>query len=181
MSHTLEQMRAYERARWAQQVEHLRAWLDALEPVAPQRDALRRALLGEAVPDAALAQQRFDLQRDLGRLESALAGQTPSAVQDYRSPEALACGEAVHTADNALVFLGRARAATTRTDAVAALERAQRWIQRLRWEQVGTGHALDIPTDLGTRAVAQTGDLAPLVEEAQATLRQLRTTLSHPA
>lgn len=168
-------LRAFERDRWVRQAEVLRAWLAALPACAPAGDALRRALAGEDVPDAALAQMRFDLTRDATRLARAIEGGTPSAVQrtsDDPSDEAFARHEATHTLDNALSFLRRAH-----DDPPAMLERAQRWIQRLRWELVDTGVSADVPVDLGARLVADPERVATTVAETMDALTELRRAL----
>ncbi len=167
--------RAFERDRWVRQAEVLRAWLEALPSCAPAPDALRRAMAGDVVPDAALAQMRFDLARDATRLARAIEGKTPTAVQrtsDYGSDEAFARHEAVHALDNALTFLRRAQ-----DDPVAMVERAQRWIQRLRWELVATGVDAEVPVDLGARVLAEPERVAAVVAETIDTLTLLRPAL----
>jgi hypothetical protein len=180
MSTTYEQMRAFERDRWARQADVLRAWLAGLDPAAPRGDALRGAVAGEAVPNAALAQMHYDLHRDLGRLGSAIAGKTPTAVDRerlYESPRALARDEATHTIDNAIVFLERAAAASTRVDAGAAIERAQRWIQRVRWELVDTEVEAEVPTDFSARILAEPDALADTLAATMGQLRALHQRL----
>lgn len=182
MTDTYTQMRAFERERWARQADVLRAWLDVLPAIAPQADALRRVFAAQEVPDAALAQMRFDLERDLGRLGSALAGKTPTAVDrttDYGGPEGFARHEAAHTVDNALVFLSKARAARELGEAGAAVERAQRWIQRLRWELVDTGVQADVPVGFSAAAVDDTAHVPQLAARTATALSELRSLLSH--
>ncbi len=150
-------LRAFERARWARQVKVLQAWLATLGDVTPRGDALRCVFAGSRVADAAAAQMRFDLERDLQRLRTAIDGKTPSAVdaaREYDSPEAFARDEAVHTLDNAAVFLGKAAAAGELVACGGEVVRAQRWIQRLRWELVDTGVDAALPLGLSADAVA---------------------------
>ncbi|MGH1347418.1 MAG: hypothetical protein ACRBN8_38015 [Nannocystales bacterium] len=175
-------LRAFERARWARQVEVLRAWLASLPDVEPHADALRCAFAGSDTPNAATAQMRFDLARDRHRLHAAIGGKTPSAVDPahaYPSPEAFARDEAAHTLDNAVVFSHRALAAQTRVDCGAQVERAQRWIQRLRWELVDTGLDVALPLSLSADVVAT--DLLGakrIIERVQTTLADVRERLT---
>ena len=151
MSVSHDTLRAFERARWARQADVLQAWLATLSRVPPRGDALRQSFDGADVPNAAKAQMHFDLMRDLQRLRLALEGATPSAVDPtrvYASVEAFARDEAVHTLDNAQVFLRKAGGAETLAQCGAAIHRAQRWLQRLRWELVDTGIATEIPLTL---------------------------------
>ncbi|MCR9164224.1 MAG: hypothetical protein ACE37F_17840 [Nannocystaceae bacterium] len=168
-------LRAFERDRWVRQADVLRTWLAALPPCAPAADALRRALAGQVVPNAALAQMRFDLARDATRLARAIEGNTPSAVPQAAAPqstEAFARDEAVHTLDNALTFLRRVPA-----DAPAMVERAQRWIQRLRWELVDTGVHAEVPVDFSAAVVADPERVCAIAAETIAALTQLRDAL----
>ncbi|MBV1857352.1 MAG: hypothetical protein KUG77_02995 [Nannocystaceae bacterium] len=151
-------LRAFERARWARQVNVLQAWLATLEGVAPRGDALRVTFAGTGVPDAAAAQMRFDLTRDLQRLRAAIDGKTPSAVdpsRSYTSTQGFAGDEAVHTLDNAVVFANKACAAPSLIVCGAAVARAQRWIQRLVWELVDTGVDTALPLSFSAEAVAR--------------------------
>lgn len=173
-------LRAFERERWARQADVLRAWLAALPRIAPRGDALRRVFGGQDDPDAAVAQMRFDLERDLTRLGAALDGKTPSAVDrttDYGGPAAFARHEAVHTLDNALVFVGKAAEARTLADAGAAIERAQRWIQRLRWELIDTGIEADIPVEFSAEAAADPPHVPGLAARTQTSLSHVRAML----
>ncbi len=150
-------LRAFERARWSRQAAFVQRWLGALPAVDPDADALALALAGRGRPDAASAQMRHDLQRDLGRLRAALAGKTPTAVDDTTSSpstQAFARDEAVHTADNALAFLTKVVETTDPARAGAAIVRAQRWLQRLHWELSDTGVAADVPTEFSAEALA---------------------------
>ena len=168
-------LRAFERDRWVRQAEVLRAWLAALPACAPAGDALRRAMAGHDVTDAALAQMHFDLARDATRLARAIEGKTPTAVQrgsEHASDEAFARHEATHTLDNALTFLRRAE-----DDPIAMVDRAQRWIQRLRWELVDTGVSAEVPVDLGARVVAEPERTTAIVAETIRTLTDLRARL----
>lgn len=175
-------LRAFERARWARQAEVLRAWLGALPKIEPRADALRCVFAGAPVSDAAAAQVRFDLARDLQRLRAAIDGKTPTAVdrtRAYASPQAFARDEAAHTLDNAVVFLKKACAADDRVACGAAVERAQRWIQRLRWELVDTGIDAELPLQLSADAVAaDLGAIHRVASETNRTLTELRIVLT---
>jgi len=180
MNETYAALRAFERERWARQADVLRAWLSALPEIAPRGDALRQAFAGQDDPDAALAQMRFDLERDLTRLQAALDGRTPTAVDratDYGGPLGLARHEAVHTLDNAAVFLGKATRAQSVTEAGEAVERAQRWIQRLRWELVDTDVEAELPLDFSARAAEDPRHVPALAAEVAFGLQQLRARL----
>lgn len=168
-------LRAFERDRWARQADVLRAWLAALPSCAPVGDAFRRAMAGEQIHNAAVAQLRFDLERDAGRLARAIDGKTPSAVDrtaDAPSTEAFARHEAVHTLDNAMTFLQRAP-----HDPAAMVERAQRWLQRLRWELVDTGVSAEVPVDLSARVLAEPERVGALVRETADALIEFRVQL----
>jgi len=171
----LDTLRAFERARWARQVDVLQAWLATLGDVESRGDALRCAFAGGDVPNAATAQMRFDLTRDLERLRAAIDGRTPSAVDPERphaSFEDFARDEAAHTLDNAVVFSNRACAAQTLVACGPQVERAQRWIQRLRWELVDTGIDAELPLSFSAEAVE--GDL----RAAQQLADRMQTALS---
>ena len=171
-----EALRAFEGARWARQAVVLRAWLDALPKTEPRADALRCVFAGVLVSDAAAAQLRFDLARDLQRLRAAIEGKTPSAVdpsRPYASLQSFARDEAVHTLDNAAVFLSKACATDDRVSCGAAVERAQRWIQRLRWELVDTEIDAGVPLQLSADAVAVATDLGAIHRVASETCRTL--------
>lgn len=178
-------LRAFECARWARQADVLQAWLAALPNIEPRGDALRRSFAGAPVSNASVAQMRFDLERDLRRLGAAIDGKTPSAVdraRPYDSVQAFARDEAAHTLDNAVVFLTKARASTDLVESGAAVERAQRWIQRLYWELVDTAIDAELPLQLSTKATA--GDLHALhdlVAAASVSLTELRGLLTAPA
>ena len=175
-------LRAFERARWARQADVLQAWLATLVDVTPRGDALARAFAGARGVDAAAAQMRFDLERDLQRLRAAIEGKTPSALDPARpdvSFEGFARDEAVHTLDNAVVFAKRACAAETLGACGAQVERAQRWIQRLRWELVDTGVDAELPLGFSADAVAADLRVAQqLAERMQTALAVLRARLS---
>ena len=163
-------LRTFERDRWARQAEVLRAWRVALPPCAPCGNALRRAIAGERMPNAALAQMHFDLARDAGGLQRALEGKTPTAVDrtvDYGSKPAFARHEAAHTADNALTFL---RKIDGDHPVAPPVERAQRWIQRLRWELVDTDVQAEVPTAFSAQVLA---DPAAVRHRAAATIEVL--------
>lgn len=178
-------LRAFERARWVRQADVLQAWLVALPHIEPRGDALRRSFAGAPVSDAAAAQMRFDLERDLRRLGAAIDGKTPTAVdraRSYEGPQGFARDEAAHTLDNAVAFLKKASAAEDRVACGAAVERAQRWIQRLRWELVDTDIDAPLPLQLSAKAVA--ADLKALHQVVAATntsLAELRGLLTAPA
>ena len=178
-------LRAFERARWARQADVLQAWLVALPNIEPRGDALRRSFAGAPVSDAAAAQMRFDLERDLRRLGAAIDGKTPSAVdaaRPYDSAQAFARDEAAHTLDNAAGFLSKAGAADDRVACGAAVERAQRWIQRLRWELVDTSIDAPLPLELSASAVAaDLGALHQLVAATSTSLAELRVLLTAPS
>ena len=181
MNETYAALRAFERERWARQADVLRAWLAALPEVAPRGDALRRVFAGQDDPDAALAQMRFDLARDLTRLQAALGGRTPTAVDravDAGDPIAFARHEAIHTLDNAAVFLRKAAGASRLTEAGEAVERAQRWIQRLRWELVDTDVQAELPLDFSARAAAAPQTIPGLASAIVRELHGLRARLS---
>lgn len=184
MSVGTDTLRTFERARWARQVTVLQAWLATLDDVEPRGDALRSAFAGADVPHAAAAQMRFELERDLQRLGAAIEGKTPSAVdrtRAYVSPRSFARDEAVHTLDNALVFSKKAAAAETLSACGAEVARAQRWIQRLRWELVDT--EVDAALPLSFSADANGADLRvaqQLAEEVQSALAAIRDRLCPP-
>ncbi len=177
-------LRAFERARWARQVKVLQAWLATLGDVEPRGDALARAFAGDGAVEATAAQMRFDLERDLLRLRAAIDGKTPSAVDEadsYDSVEGFARDEAVHTLDNAVVFLAKAEAAGELVACGAAVVRAQRWIQRLRWELVDTGVDAEIPLHLSEDAVAADLDaIEHLAGTTSGTLAEVRRQLVAP-
>ncbi len=185
MSVGTDTLQTFERARWARQVTVLQAWLATLDDVEPRPDALRSAFAGADVPHAAGAQMRFDLERDLQRLGAAIGGKTPSAVdpaRPYASPRSFARDEAVHTLDNAVVFSKKAVAAETLSTCGAEVARAQRWIQRLRWELVDT--EVDAPLPLGFSADAVGADLRvaqQLAKDVLSALATLRDRLCPPA
>lgn len=182
MTPGVDPLRAFERARWARQVNILQAWLATLGGTEPRRDALRSSFAGANVPDAAAAQMRFDLARDLERLHAAIEGKTPSAVdpaRTYASARSFARDEAVHTLDNAAVFLRKASHASTRTSRGAEVERAQRWIQRLGWELVDTDVEAELPLTFSAEAIATSDPDATeaLIESTQRALETLRERL----
>lgn len=166
------QLRALERERWARQAEVLRAWIGALPDVPPRSDALRERLAGRDVPDAAASQMRFDLERDLQRLHAAIDGRTPSAVDPGRPPPSLvafARDEAAHTLGNAVAFLRR-----------GDVQRAQRWIQRLRWELVDTGVSLEIPIDFSAQVIAEPARRGEFASALADRLTASKARLGHP-
>lgn len=177
-----ETLRAFERARWARQADVLQAWLAALPNTEPRGDALRRVFAGARVSDAAAAQLRFDLERDLRRLHAAIDGKTPSAVhpeRPYDSGEAFARDEAAHTLDNAAVFLSKACVAGDLVACGAAVERAQRWIQRLHWELVDTGLSPELPLAFSAEAsVMDLGSAQALASATQTALAKVRVLLT---
>ncbi len=147
-------LRRFERARGSAQLSFIEAWLRRLpnfEPSpapAPPRFGLAEAIVRASGGDdrprlrrALLEQRASDLRRDAARVRAALAGQTPSAP-DARfagDPEGFARHEAAHAAESALHFLQRAGQERLDTPqswraAAGAIERAQRWLQRLQWE-----------------------------------------------
>ena len=62
-------------------------------------------------------------------------------------------------------------------DPIAMVDRAQRWIQRLRWELVDTGVSAEVPVDLGARVVAEPERTTAIVAETIRTLTDLRARL----
>ncbi len=157
-------LEAFERARWAAQQAFVARWRDELD-ARPIRDGLRRAFAGEAIDNPVSSQMRADLDRDHDRLGKTLAGDARSAIdrdKPYASTTAFARHEADHTAESALRFIDQLGAAGSLADAAAAVERAQRWIQRLRWELADCDTPADAPVEFSAAALACLNAPAPL-------------------
>lgn len=162
----------YERSRWIAQRAFIGAWLRDLGIGPASREALRSAFAHRSPdPQAALIQQRADLQRDVAQLSVAIEGKSRSAIdptRTYANTEHFACDEADHAAECVLRFVGRLEAADTLRDATAAVERAQRWLQRLRWE------LLDTPCSLHTVDLSESA-LRIVRDDEHEALTKLRT------
>ncbi|MEM6296957.1 MAG: hypothetical protein AAGA54_37175, partial [Myxococcota bacterium] len=165
--------------RWADQHAFVGRWLEDLASAEPLRDGLRRAFAGEAIADPVSSQMRADLDRDRDRLAKTLAGNARSAIDPdkaYPSTVAFARDEADHAAEAALRFVDKLGVAGTLADAGAAVERAQRWIQRLRWELADAQSPAEAPIEFSAAAVACLGapdPLAALRSVAELTAMQL--------
>jgi hypothetical protein len=134
-----------------------------LELAEQQREELERQA-NLAPPDAFIREQ---CRRNVARLQAAVTGRTPSAVvarrpkhpdDDLAERRALARDEAVHTAENALTFLGRASPDDSR--------RCARWLVRLELELVDAMPDVPDPrpTELARVLLADEPDARPRVE-----------------
>jgi hypothetical protein len=122
----VSRLAAIERTRLREQLDAARAWLVELESE-PLDDAMLFAI--------------EQTRRNIGRLQAAVEGRTPSAVTG-RNPQhpddddaerlALARDEGIHAAENVLVFVDRFDADDERN--AATVERCARWLLRLRLE-----------------------------------------------
>ncbi len=161
----VSRLRTIERARWTDQCARLTAWL--ADP--PRDDA-----------EAVVA---LETRRDLASLQAALAGKTPSAVVgrsddprhgDETTRMALACDEAAHMADNALVY---ARKLATSSTPDRERPRLVRWLGRLQLELADTGLPEPVP-DFRAHATALVRDgdrgLAAIDDELVRTRDRLR-------